>query len=72
MRLVKEPLMTNPDFESRMALLEAEVAEIREKLDEVEMMAGIERGLDEANRGLGRPAIEVVQELRAKYKLPTT
>ncbi len=61
---------TQLTLESRLTALELEVAALKEKIDQSENLAGIERGLDEVNRGLGRPAKEVVEELRTKYNLP--
>jgi hypothetical protein len=61
-----------PDPEDRLSALEAKVAVLAEQLDDIETEAGIERGLDEVNRGLGRPAREIVEELRAKHNLPRT
>lgn len=62
--------MTATEIESRLATLEADVAFLRQRLEHAEAVAGIKRGLDELNRGLGRPAKDVVQELRAKHHLP--
>ena len=62
--------MTTTKLESRLAVLEADVALLRQRLEQAEAVAGIKRGLDELNRGLGRPAKDVVKELRAKYRLP--
>ncbi len=64
--------MTSTDIEFRLATLEADVAVLRERLEHAEAVAGIKRGLDELNRGLGRPAKEVVKRLRAKHHLSST
>jgi predicted transcriptional regulator len=61
-----------PDLTARVRALQADVAAISAELDDAETLAGIERGLDEVNRGLGRPAKEVIAELRTKYGLPRT
>ena len=58
--------MTTAKIESRLATLEADVAFLRQRLEYAEAVAGIKRGLDELNRGLGRPAKDVVRELRSK------
>jgi hypothetical protein len=67
-----EPSMTTSEIESRLATLEADVAFLRERLEHAEALAGIKRGLDELNRGPGRPAKDVVKELRAKHNLPNS
>ena len=64
--------MTTTEIESRLASLEADVALLRQRLEHAEALAGIKRGLDELNRGLGRPARDVVKDLRAKHNLPCT
>jgi hypothetical protein len=62
--------MTVAELESRVTSLEAEVARLKEKLEYAEACAGIQRGLDEANRGLGKPAREVLERLRIKHNIP--
>jgi predicted transcriptional regulator len=52
------------NLEARISALEAEVADIKQRLDHAEAVAGIQRGLDEVNRGLARPAAEVVERIR--------
>jgi hypothetical protein len=55
------------ELQTRLAALEAEVLTLRERVEYAETLAGIKRGLDEANRGLGTPLKQVDQQLRAKY-----
>lgn len=62
---------TATKLEARITALEAEVASLREQVEREEVRAAIRRGLDEADRGLGIPARELVKKLRAKYKLAT-
>lgn len=44
--------------------------QILDRLDRLEAIEGIRRGLEEMRRGEGIPAEEVFAELRAKYDLP--
>lgn len=62
--------MTTAELQSRITELETEVATLREKLEHAETVAGIRKGLEEIERGLGRPAKQVVAELRTKHNLP--
>jgi len=64
--------MSDAEMISRIATLEADVASLRERLEHAEAVGGIKRGLEELDRGLGRPAKVVVEELRVKYGLPRT
>ena len=41
-----------------------------ELIDRAEAIEGIRRGLESMARGQGRPAKEVFEELRKKYKIP--
>ena len=43
--------------------------EMLDVVDRVEAIAGIQRGLDSANRGEGEPAAEVFARLRKKHKM---
>ncbi len=62
--------MTVSELESRVTSLEAEVEELRRQLDYTQALAGIKRGLDEADRGLGTPLQQVDEQLRTKYSIP--
>lgn len=55
------------ELQSRLTRLEAEVSTLRERVEYAEALAGIKRGLDEANLGLGTPLKQVDEQLRAKY-----
>lgn len=61
--------MTITQLKSRIKQLEAENKSLRKKLDHAEVIAGIKEGLEQANRGLGRPFRQVAEELRRKYKI---
>jgi predicted transcriptional regulator len=62
--------MTPAELQSRVSALEDEIASLKEKLEYAQTIAGINRGLDEADRGLGIPLREADQQLRAKYNIP--
>ena len=42
-----------------------------EKIDRLESLAGIKRGLDEMSSGKTKPAEEVFDSLRKKHKIPS-
>jgi prevent-host-death family protein len=39
-------------------------------MERIETIAGVRRGLEEMEAGKGRPAKEVLEEVRRKYKIP--
>jgi len=43
---------------------------LMDRLDRAETIASIREGLESAERGKGRPAEEVLEELRRKHKIP--
>lgn len=51
--------------------LEREVGGLKRDLERVEIQAAIDRGMDQAERGLVVPARELVASLRARYNLPS-
>jgi PHD/YefM family antitoxin component YafN of YafNO toxin-antitoxin module len=51
----------------RAALIVQDAAAYEETLDAIR---GMERGLEEADAGRGSPAREVLERIRAKYKIP--
>ncbi len=55
------------ELQTRLAALEAEVSTLKERVEYAEALAGIRRGLAEADRGLGAPLKQVDDRLRAKY-----
>jgi hypothetical protein len=61
---------TQVDLESRIAALEAEVAALKQQFEQSHAIAAINRGLDEANRGLGIPLRQADEQLRAKHNIP--
>jgi hypothetical protein len=62
--------LSNAELQARLSALEAEVSELKNRVEYAEALAGIKRGLDEARRGLGAPLKQVDEHLRAKYGIP--
>jgi len=62
--------MTVADLESRLSVVEAEVAALREALYKERVREGIRVGLEQVERGEVRPAREAFEELRRKHKIP--
>ena len=59
--------MTMVEVESRLAALEAEVALLREQLENADIAAAMKQSVEEFERGEGKPAIEVAMALGRKY-----
>lgn len=59
--------MTLMEVESRLAAVEAEVAELREQLEKSQIAAAMERSREQFLRGEAVPAIEAAQSLARKY-----
>ena len=57
-------------LQERVSALEEEVMQMREQLERMEIQSAIKQGLEEADQGLGTPAVELVEKLRTKYGLP--
>ncbi len=62
--------MTVAELEYPVKEREQKVANLEQQLEHERMIAGIKRGLDEVNRGLGKPLQQVDAELRTKYNIP--
>src|SRR5437870_11903066 len=41
-----------------------------DRIDRIEAIEGIRQGLESVHRGEGRPATDVVEDLRTKYHIP--
>jgi len=66
------PPVTQVDIATRLAALEAEVVTLREEIEVLEraqIAAAVTRGIEQIERGEGRPAIEAVRALGRKYGL---
>ena len=61
--------MTMHAMETRLKALESDVAYLKEQLERSQATAGIERGLQAAVAGRMKPAREVLESLRKKYKI---
>ncbi len=64
--------MTTLELESRVLSLEAEVALLKQQLEQTRIAARIRRGLDQADRGQVLPARQALESLRQKYNIPNT
>ncbi len=58
--------------EARIAALEADVAMLKERLEQSELERDIEEGFAEIDRGEGLPAIETIQALARKHGIPNS
>jgi predicted transcriptional regulator len=61
--------MTVADIETRLRVVEEEVAALREELEVERVRAGIRLGLEQAAQGKTVPAREFMEKMRKKYKL---
>ena len=59
--------MTLMEVESRLAALEAEVAELRVQLEKSQVAAKMKRSIEQFERGEGIPAVEAATALGRKY-----
>ena len=61
---------TPSSLESRVAILENQVARLQQELERTRVADRIRRGLDQADRGQVRPAREALESLRRKHNIP--
>ncbi len=67
------PLVLTVNGKARFVVQDAESYEqMLQLIDRLETIDGIRRGLDDIEHGRVRPAEEVFEEIRQKYKIPTT
>jgi hypothetical protein len=64
--------MTTPNRSARITELQAKVARLKHELAKTEIALRIQRGLDQADRGLGIPLHQADEQLRAKHNIPRT
>jgi hypothetical protein len=62
--------MTVRELQNRMQKLESRVMTLEQELDYAQAVAGITRGLKQADKGMGTPAREWAEKVRSKHKLP--
>jgi hypothetical protein len=64
-------ITTTVDLESRVRALEAEIAELKGRIDRTELEAIERRGDEEVARGQTIPVRQAIETLRRKYDIPT-
>lgn len=62
--------MSSPDVETRLAVLERQVARLMETLKDPESIASLREALDDVEHGRHRPVEEVFEEMRVKNNIP--
>ena len=63
--------MTDTEMQERIIKLETRMEMLERELDHAQAVAGIKRGLAQADAGVGIPARQWAEEVRAKHKLPS-
>jgi hypothetical protein len=64
--------MTTTELESRLARVEAELAQLKAQVERSAVLTGIKRGQDAADAGHMAPAREVLEHLRKKHNIAGT
>lgn len=62
--------MTSSTLKNRVAVLEADMAVMKEQLERSQALVGIEKGIRAMKQGDGIPAKAAVAMLRKKFRLP--
>jgi hypothetical protein len=62
--------MTAAEMQDRIIKLETRVETLERELDHAQAVAGIKRGLAQADAGMGISARQWADKVRAKHKLP--
>jgi len=71
LKKTKEPMILTVKGKASVVVQDAEAYEkLLQMKDRMETIAGIKRGLEEMNRGEGRPAEEVFAELFKEFNIP--
>ncbi len=66
-----KPLVLTVNGKAELVVLGAEAFQgFMELFDQAETLGGIRRGLEEAERGEGRPVEDVMADMRRKYEIP--
>jgi hypothetical protein len=63
--------MTVNEMEARIMKLETRVETLERELDHAQAVAGIKRGLAQADAGMGIPARQWAEKVRVKHRLPS-
>lgn len=67
----KSPLVLTVNGKAELVVQDAEsYQDMMERLDAMEAYEGIRRGLEQMERGEGRPAEEIFAEFRARHGMP--
>jgi prevent-host-death family protein len=68
MKETKTPVVLTVNGKAELVVQDAESYQImRERLDQIDAIEGIRRGIEQMERGEGRPAEEVFAEFRARH-----
>jgi prevent-host-death family protein len=71
LRRTRRPVLLTVDGEPAAIVQDAEAYQrLLDLAAQADAGEGIRQGLDELNKGLGRPAREVFDEIRAEYEIP--
>jgi len=66
----KDPLVLTVNGKAKLVVQDAEAyQEMLDKLERIQFIEAVRVGIREASQGLGRPADEVFEEMKAKYGL---
>ncbi|HVT82706.1 MAG TPA: hypothetical protein VHM90_18855 [Phycisphaerae bacterium] len=64
--------MTPVELESRVLAMEAEIADLKKRLERAELDRVVARGEADFANGKGIPARQAIDMLRRKHNIPTT
>lgn len=71
MEETKSPLVLTVNGKAKLVVQDAEAyQEMLDRLETAETIAAIRKGMEEFDRGEGRPAREALEELRQKHGIP--
>lgn len=62
--------MTTTELESRVLAMEAEIAELKERMERTEIDAAVKRGEERIARGETIPLRQAMESLRQKHNIP--
>jgi prevent-host-death family protein len=71
MKETHEPVVLTVNGKAELVVQDAESYQaLLDRLDQIEAIEGIRRGLEQMERGEGRPADEIFADFRARHSLP--